>query len=147
MQQIQDLVKEGQEILVQVARDPIGTKGARLTGHISLPGRYLVYMPTVDHIGVSSRIREDAERFRLRRMLEKIRPQRGGVIARTVSEGITEEELASDRDYLIQLVEEIEEKARQTTAPALVHQELDIVLRSVRDLFTPDIERVVLLFK
>ena len=143
MPQIQDLVKEGQEILVQVARDPIGTKGARLTGHISLPGRYLVYMPTVEHIGVSSRIRDDSERFRLRRMLNKIRPKKGGLIARTVAEGISEEGLASDRDYLINLVTDIEEAARKTPAPALAHKELDIVLRAVRDLFTPDIERVV----
>ena len=142
-QQIQDLVKEGQEILVQVARDPIGTKGARLTSHISLPGRYLVYMPTVDHIGVSSRIREDQERYRLRRILDKMRPKKGGLIARTVSEEISEEELKNDRDYLVNLTQELEQTSQQVKAPALVHAELDIVLRSVRDLFTPDIERVV----
>lgn len=143
VQQIQDLVKEGQEILVQVARDPIGTKGARLTSHISLPGRYLVYMPTVDHIGVSSRIREDEERYRLRRILDKLRPKKGGLIARTVSEEISEEELRNDRNYLVNLTQELEQKAQQVKAPALVHAELDIVLRSVRDLFTPDIERVI----
>jgi ribonuclease G len=142
--QIQDLVKEGQEILVQVARDPIGTKGARLTGHISLPGRYLVYMPTVDHIGVSSRIRDDNERYSIRKLLEKNRPKRGGLIARTVCEGVPDEDLVNDRDYLVNLMEEIEGKARSVSAPALIHAELEIVLRSLRDLFTPDIERVVI---
>ncbi len=144
MPQIQDLVKEGQDILVQVARDPIGTKGARLTGHISLPGRYLVYMPTIEHIGVSSRIREDEERYRLRKILDKGRPKRGGLIARTVSEGVSEEELLSDRDYLIKLMEDIRTEAQQQPSPALVHKELDISLRAVRDLFTADIEKVVI---
>ncbi len=143
MPQIQDLVREGQDILVQVARDPIGTKGARLTGHISLPGRYLVYMPTIDHIGVSSRIREDDERYRLRKILEKNRAKKGGLIARTVSEGVSDEELVSDRDYLVKLVDDIQTTAREQPAPALVHKELDISLRAVRDLFTSDIERVV----
>ncbi|MBI4211206.1 MAG: Rne/Rng family ribonuclease [Deltaproteobacteria bacterium] len=143
--QIQDLVREGQEILVQVARDPIGTKGARLTSHISLPGRFLVYMPTVHHLGVSRRIGDDRERARLKAILDKAAPRdMGGFVARTMSEGASERELKQDMDYLIKLWNDIRLAAENKRAPSLVHQELGVVLRSVRDLFSPDIDHVVI---
>ena len=143
--QIQDLVREGQEILVQVARDPIGTKGARLTSHISLPGRFLVYMPTVNHLGVSRRIADDRERARLKAILDKSAPRDvGGFVARTMSEGASERELKQDMDYLTKLWNDVRLAAETKRAPSLVHQELDVVLRSVRDLFSPDIDHVVI---
>ncbi|MBI2982524.1 MAG: Rne/Rng family ribonuclease [Deltaproteobacteria bacterium] len=143
--QIQDLVREGQEILVQIARDPIGTKGAKLTTHVSLPGRFLVYMPTVDHVGVSRRIPDDEERRRLKEILGRIVTRtEGGFIARTLSIGATEEELRQDMEYLIRLWNEIRLGAEQKKAPALVHSELSVVLRAVRDLFTPDVDHIVI---
>lgn len=143
--QIQELVREGQEILVQIARDPIGTKGARLTSHVSLPGRFLVYMPTVDHVGVSRRIADDRERPRLKGILEKIVPRgMGGFIARTMSEGASERELKLDMEYLIKLWSEIKIEAENKPAPALVHKELSVVLRSIRDLFSPEIDHIVI---
>ncbi|MBI2082074.1 MAG: Rne/Rng family ribonuclease [Deltaproteobacteria bacterium] len=143
--QIQDLVREGQEILVQIARDPIGTKGARLTTHVSLPGRFLVYMPTVNHVGVSRRIPDDDERVRLKAILNKIVSRdEGGFIARTLSEKATEQELRQDMEYLIRLWNEIRLIAEEKKAPSLVHSELSVVLRAVRDLFTPDIDHIVI---
>lgn len=143
--QIQDLVREGQEVVVQIARDPIGTKGARLTSHISLPGRFLVYMPTVNHLGVSRRIPDDRERSRLKQLLEKLRPENsGGFIARTMSEGATMMDIKQDMEYLVKLWQEIDQKKNEVQAPALVHRELSVVLRAVRDLFTPDIDRIII---
>lgn len=143
--QIQDLVKEGQEIIVQIARDPIGTKGARLTSHISLPGRFLVYMPTVNHVGVSRRIGDDKERRRLKDLLNKEKGEApGGFIARTMCEGATVKELRQDMDYLIKLWNEIDSKKKEKPAPVLLHQELGVVMRAIRDLFTPEVERVVI---
>lgn len=143
--QIQELVREGQEVIVQIARDPIGTKGARLTSHISLPGRFLVYMPTVNHTGVSRRIPDDRERSRLKGLIEKLRPEgAGGFIARTMCEGATLRDIKQDMEYLIKLWQEIDQKKNQEPAPSLIHRELSVVLRSVRDLFTPDIERIVI---
>lgn len=104
---IQDLLKEGQSILVQVAKDPLGSKGARITTHISLPGRHLVFMPTITHLGISRRIEDETERERLRSMVEKLQPK-GGVIVRTAGEGATEQSLGEDLDYLHRLWKEIE---------------------------------------
>jgi len=143
--QIQDLVREGQEILVQIARDPIGTKGARLTTHVSLPGRFLVYMPTVDHLGVSRRIGDDKERIRLKHILDRVAPRNeGGFIARTMSEGANERELKMDIDYLTKLWREIRTTAETSSCPSLVHKELSVVLRATRDLYTPDIDQIVI---
>ena len=97
---IEELLQEGQELLVQVSKEPIGTKGARITSHISLPGRHLVYMPTVDHVGISRRIEEEEERERLREAVERLREPGSGYIVRTASEGKSEEELVSDMEYL-----------------------------------------------
>ncbi len=138
-----DLLKEGREILVQVAKEPIGTKGARLTSFVSLPGRYLVYMPTVDHIGISRRITDSAERSRLKDIISKTKPKDGGFIIRTASEGVSQRELKADIHYLTKLWDQIEESAKKTKAPALVHGEFDVVLRVVRDMFTTDVDRVI----
>ena len=117
MHPIEDLLQEGQEILVQVSKEPIGTKGARITSHISLPGRHLVYMPTVDHVGISRRIEDEEERERLREIVERIKPAGSGFIVRTVSEGKSEEDLASDLRYLTQLWDEIVARKENAGVP------------------------------
>jgi len=141
---IENIIQEGKDILVQVEKEPMGTKGARLTSHLSLPGRYLVYMPTVDHVGVSRRIADDAERSRLKHMIEEMRTGSGGFIIRTVSEGVSEKEFKADIDYLTDLWKIVEKKALSAKAPSLVHAELDVLSRVVRDHFTPDIDRFVI---
>ncbi len=141
---IQDLLKEGQEVLVQVAKDPIATKGARLTCHISLPGRHLVCMPTIDHVGVSRRIERDDERRRLREYVERNRPRNLGFIVRTASgKQQSEKRIKQDIDYLTRLWTEIREKAATLTAPALVYEDLNSVLRAVRDWVTEEIDKVI----
>ncbi|HSA59069.1 MAG TPA: Rne/Rng family ribonuclease [bacterium] len=145
--QIQDLVREGQDVVVQIAREPIGTKGARLTSHISLPGRFLVYMPTVNHIGVSRRIPDEGERTRLKNLIEKLRPEvnaSGGFIARTMAEGATLKDVKQDMEYLTKLWQDIDAKKNDVKAPALLHRDLSVVHRAVRDLFTPDIDRILI---
>lgn len=143
--QIEDLLKEGQEILIQIAKEPIGTKGARVTTHISLPGRKLVLMPTVKHVGISRQIRDEGERKRLKEILERIQPEEGyGLIARTVSEGKSEPELKSDVGYLVRLWETIKKKKGKVAIPGLVHKDLGIVLRAIRDFYTEEMERVVI---
>ncbi len=141
---IEDLLKEGQEVVVQITKDPIGTKGARSTTYVSIPGRQLVYMPTVNHIGVSRRISSDKERKRLRELLEKLRPEEGGLIVRTVADGATEEDLRSDRDYLVKRWSETVKKAEKAKAPALLFVDLDLLLRMVRDHLTEELDRVII---
>jgi len=131
---IGDLLRQGQEILVQVVKDPIGTKGARLTTHITLPGRFLVYMPSVVQLGVSRRITDDEERARLKTIIEQFGG--GGWIVRTAGEGQGEIELESDRRYLLSLWEQVQATGEKTHAPSLVHRELSPILRAVRDTFT-----------
>lgn len=141
---IQDLLKEGQEVLVQVAKDPIATKGARLTCHISLPGRHLVCMPTIDHVGVSRRIDREEERRRLREYVERNRPKNLGFIVRTASgKQQSEKRIKQDIDYLTRLWSEIKEKAATVTAPALVYEDLNVVLRAIRDWVTEEIDKVI----
>lgn len=141
---IQDLLKEGQEVLVQVAKDPIATKGARLTCHISLPGRHLVCMPTIDHVGVSRRIEREDERRRLREYVERNRPRNLGFIVRTASgKQQSEKRIKQDIEYLTHLWTEIREKAAEVTAPALVYEDLNAVLRAIRDWVTEDIDKVI----
>jgi ribonuclease G len=141
--QITELLKEGQEILVQIAKEPLGTKGARITSHIALPGRYLVYMPTIDHIGVSRRIASEEERLRLRNIiLEKRGSLTGGFIVRTAGEGRAEEEFTSDLKFLSTLWNEIKAKADQVKAPALIHRDLDLVQRLLRDALKSDFKCV-----
>ncbi len=140
---IESVLKDGRDILVQVEKEPMGTKGARITSHISLPGRYIVYMPTVEHIGVSRRIGDAKERARLRSLINKLWKGPGGFIVRTASAGITERDLADDITYLTKTWEEIEAAAAKAKAPALVKPDLDVLARVARDRFTPDVDRVV----
>ncbi len=138
---IQDLLKEGQSILVQVAKDPLGTKGARLTTHISLPGRFIVYLPTIRHLGISRRIENETERERLKEVVQKLTPQ-GGVIVRTAGEGATEEQLKADIDYLDRLAKEIFKNYEKKKSPNLIQSELDVELRALRDMMSEDVTAV-----
>ena len=140
---IENVLQDGKEILVQVEKEPLGSKGARVTSHVSLPGRYLVYMPTVEHVGVSRRIGDAAERGRLKDMIRRLKKGAGGFIVRTVSSGVTEREFGEDVDYLTSTWKEIERTAAPAKAPSLIHAELDVLSRVVRDQFTPDIDRLV----
>ena len=141
---IEDLLHEGQDIIVQVSKEPIGTKGARLTSHISLPGRHLVLMPTVNHVGVSRRIEDMDERKRLRNIIQDLRPDNPGFIVRTVSEGADKNKLKSEMDFLLKLWANIQEKMVKLSNPGLLHKDLTISLRSVRDLFTREVDRLVI---
>jgi ribonuclease G len=142
---IREVVREGQEVIVQISKEPIGTKGARVTSHISLPGRYVVYMPTLDQIGISKRIGSDKERARLREAIEGIKPPTGGLIVRTVAEGLTKKQLKADVGYLVRLWAEVAKKRESGgKAPALLYQELDLVLKTARDLFSDEIEQIVI---
>jgi len=141
---IEDLLTEGQEVVVQVAKEPLGSKGPRLTSHITLPGRYLVLMPTMNHVGVSRRIRNKDERKRLKAIVEKIRPAQMGFIVRTVSEGKGEEDLRQDMEFLLRLWESIRIKGEKTRAPSLLYKDLDLVLRAVRDFFSPEVTSLVI---
>jgi ribonuclease G len=142
--QIQDLLKEGDEVLVQAVKDPIGTKGARITCHISLPGRHLVFMPTVDHVGISRRIENEKERRRLRELVDKYRPSGTGFIVRTVAENEPSEKLTADIKFLLGLWNEVGKKRESMKAPACVHPDLDLILRSIRDLFSDEVEKLVI---
>ncbi len=140
---IEDLLREGQELLVQVSKEPIGTKGARITSHISLPGRHLVYMPTVDHVGISRRIVDETERERLRQVLEEMREPGTGFIVRTVSEGKSEEDLRQDMEFLVGLWKTISRDLEGLHAPSLVHSDLDVTSKVLRDILTEDVQRIV----
>lgn len=140
---IQDLLREGQEIVVQVAKDPIGTKGARLTTHITLPGRFIVFMPTVEHVGISRRIDKDKERRRLREFVDKHRPKGAGFIVRTVCAGQPESVLKQDMTYLLKTWDKIQAAAKTQKAPSLLHADYDLVVRFLRDNVTDDVHRVV----
>ena len=142
--QIEDLLHEGQEVLVQVSKEPLGSKGARITSHISLPGRHLVLMPMVDHLGVSRRIENEGERRRLREIIQHIKPASCGLIVRTASEGKGEAELHQDLDFLMKMWNNIQKRKATTSVPSLVHKDLDFTLRAIRDLFTQEVERVVI---
>jgi ribonuclease G len=134
---ISDLLREGQEIIVQIAKEPLGQKGARITSHIALPGRFLVYMPTVDHIGVSRKIPSDEERSRLKRVLQSNRTGiSGGYIVRTAGEGRTEEELRADMMFLYNMWLDMRQKAERRPAPLLIHHDLNVVERVLRDQLT-----------
>jgi len=141
---IEDLIQEGQEILVQVSKDPIGSKGARVTSYVTIPGRYLVLMPNVEHIGISRRISDEAERIRLRTIVEYIKPKSYGLIIRTASEGSTEADLKKDLEFLLILWETIQRKKEKVSAPSLLYSDLDLAFRSVRDLMIQDVKRLVI---
>jgi len=140
---ISDLLREGQEIIVQIAKEPLGQKGARITSHIALPGRFLVYMPTVDHIGVSRKIPTDEERLRLKRILQTHRTGiPGGYIVRTAGEGRTEEELRADMMFLYNLWLDMRQKAERKPAPMLIHHDLNVVERVLRDQLTASFKSI-----
>ena len=141
---IEDLLKPGQEVMVQVVKEAIGTKGARVTTHCTLPGRYLVLMPTVDYVGVSRRIDSDRERDRLRKTAERIRPQNMGIIVRTVAETKTETELSQDTDFLARVWRKIQEKNRSGPVPQLLHKDMGLIYRIIRDSFTDEVDRFVI---
>jgi ribonuclease G len=139
---ITDLLREGQEILVQIAKEPIAKKGARITSHIALPGRFLVYMPTVEHVGVSRKIESDSERQRLRKLIQLIRAEEdipsGGFIVRTAGVGISEADLREDVRYLVRTWLDIRASAEKSKPAALVHKDLDLVQRILRDQLSED---------
>ena len=140
---ISDLLREGQEVIVQIAKEPLGQKGARITSHIALPGRFLVYMPTVDHIGVSRKIPSDEERLRLKRVLQANRVGiPGGFIVRTAGDGRTEEELRADMLFLYNLWLDLRQKAEKKPAPALMHHDLGVVERILRDQLTSSFKSI-----
>ncbi len=141
---INELLKEGQDILVQISKEPIGSKGARLTCHITLPCRNLVFMPLTDHIGISRKIQDEEIRENLRRKIEKLRPPGTGFIVRTVAENITSAELEADMEFLLLLWDEIMSTAARSSVPSLMHKDLDMVLKSVRDLFTDDVNKLII---
>lgn len=141
---IEGLLQEGQDIMVQVSKEPLGTKGARLTSHVTLPGRHLVFMPTVDHIGISRRIEDEKERVRLKKIMQELRTPNTGFIVRTVSERAPKEKLKSELEFLTRLWTNIQRKKEVSSAPSLLHKELTITLRAVRDLFTREIDRLVI---
>lgn len=139
---ISDLLREGQEILVQIAKEPIAKKGARITSHIALPGRFLVYMPTIEHVGVSRKIESSSERGRLRTLIQRIRQEEdvpsGGFIVRTAGIGISEEDLRQDARYLVRTWVDIKKSSEKAKSPAMVHQDLDLVQRLLRDQLSDD---------
>jgi ribonuclease G len=140
---IADLLKENQEIIVQIAKEPLGQKGARITSHIALPGRFVVYMPTVEHVGVSRKIPSDEERQRLKRVLQTHRQGiPGGFICRTAAENKSEEELKSDMHFLYNLWLDMRQKAEKKPAPVLLHHDLDLVQRILRDQLTTSFKAI-----
>tara|TARA_B100000315_G_scaffold115921_1_gene106320 strand:- start:2928 stop:4472 length:1545 start_codon:yes stop_codon:yes gene_type:complete len=140
---IEEVLQEGQEILVQVSKNPLGTKGARITTYITLPGRYLVFMPTIDHIGISRRIEDEEERKRLKKVIQDIRGTGAGYIVRTVGEGKNKEEFESDINFLGKLWSDIKNKAENSMVPALIYKDLDLIYRTLRDLFTQGVDQLI----
>jgi len=140
---IRDILKEGQEVVVQVSKEPIGNKGPRVTRHLTLPGRFMVLMPGVDYIGISRRIVDESERERLKNVTEEIKPPKIGVIVRTVAEGVTKEELEEDLELLLKNWQRIEHKGRISGAPMLIHKDLELIKRILRDVVTDDVRRIL----
>jgi Rne/Rng family ribonuclease len=138
-QLIADLLKQGQEIIVQIAKEPLGKKGARITSHVALPGRFLVYMPTLDHTGVSRKIASAEDRARLRHLVNEAKGQGGGgFIVRTAAGSATAEEVKTDVEFLMRTWQEIKSRSEQRKAPAILHRDLNLVERILRDYITPD---------
>src|SRR5262245_14214819 len=142
---IEELLKEGQEIVVQVVKEPLGTKGARLTSHVTMPGRFLVFMPTVDHIGVSRKIESREERSRLRGIVREFRDAHGftgGVIIRTAAAGRPKEDIVGDLDAFHKIWTEMRQRNESSRSPAVLFQEQSIVARLLRDLLTEDFQAI-----
>ena len=140
---IEEVLQESQEILVQVSKNPMGTKGARITTYITLPGRHLVFMPTIDHIGISRRIEDEGERKRLKKLIQDIRVPGAGYIVRTAGEGKNKEEFESDINFLGKLWSDIKKRGENSKVPALIYKDLDLIYRTLRDLFTQDVDQLV----
>lgn len=140
---IQDFLQEGDQILVQVAKEPISTKGPRVTRHITLAGRHIVFMPFIEHIGVSRRIESDEERERLKGILESIRPEGKGVIARTVAEGQSHKTLKADFNLLSKIWKDVQKKLSTVKAPSLAYEDLTFIQRSLRDITDEDVDQIV----
>jgi len=143
-QNIEGLITEGQEMLVQVAKSPMETKGARITSHVSLPGRFLVLMPTSDHIGISRRIEDPVERDRLKEIVSSLRTEQLGYIVRTAAEGVRQEKLAYEMGFLKNLWEGIKDKYNSMPPRSLLHKELSVSLRAVRDLLIQEAEKLII---
>lgn len=141
---IDELFRVGQEITVQVIKEPIGTKGPRVTTNITIPGRHLVLLPNADYIGVSRRIDTDVERSKLKKMVEKLKPKDMGLIVRTASEGKAEEDFDHDLSFLLKLWDKIKQKERSGAVPRCIHKDLSIIYRIVRDMFTWNTDRFVI---
>jgi ribonuclease G len=139
---IEDHLKKGQEILVQITKEAIGTKGPRVTQQVSLPGRFCVLMPGVDHVGVSRRIEDRGERQRIKAIIQDLKPAGVGLIARTAGEGKGDPDFAADVKHLTKLWQKVDRKNSSAHAPALVHRELEMTAGLIRDLFTDDVEEV-----
>jgi len=137
-------ISRGEEILVQVAKDPLGTKGARVTSHVSLPGRYMVFMPGTKHIGISRRIESEEERKRLKEIAQSLGTSEGGFILRTACEGRSKRDIQRDLGFLTRLWKGIQKKASSAAAPSLIHQDLDLITRTIRDFYSADTEQVVI---
>ncbi|HHV44035.1 MAG TPA: Rne/Rng family ribonuclease [Firmicutes bacterium] len=140
---INEILRPNQEIVVQVTKEPVGTKGARVVTQLTIPGRYLVLMPTVDHVGVSRRIDDNAERERLRKIAAHLKPQGIGLIVRTAAAGKSEAELQGDRDFLLRIWNNIQADAKRKNPPALLYRDYDLIFRLVRDVFTQEISRFI----
>ena len=141
---IEDHLKKGQEVLVQITKESIGTKGPRVTQQVSLPGRFCVLMPGVDHVGVSRRIEDRSERQRIKAIIHDLKPKGVGLIARTAGEGKGDPDFAADVKHLVKLWQKIDRKAASVRAPAVVHRELEMTAGLIRDLFTQDVDEVVI---
>ena len=141
---IQEILTEGQEIIVQVAKDAIATKGARLTTHLTIPGRYLVLMPGYEHIGISRKIENEEERERLKNILMSLRPAGMGLIARTVSDGLSSEELAADLEYIKGVWAGVETVIEKSNAPSLVYEDHNLIYKILRDVVTSDTSRILI---
>ncbi|MBI4081400.1 MAG: Rne/Rng family ribonuclease [Candidatus Lambdaproteobacteria bacterium] len=141
---INQLLKEGQEILVQVSKEPIGTKGARITGHLSIPGRNLVLMPTAGSVGVSRQITEDAERHRLKEIVQRLKPENAGFIIRTAAEGRREDEFRTDINFLVSTWDAILRRYGEASAPSVVYSDLSLTYRVIRDMLSEEVRRLII---
>ncbi|NLD46344.1 MAG: Rne/Rng family ribonuclease [Clostridiaceae bacterium] len=141
---IDEILRPGQEITVQVTKEPIGTKGPRVTTHITLPGRQLVLLPNADYVGISRRIEDEEERTKLKKIAERIKPKNMGLIVRTVSEGKREEDFKNDINFLVKLWEKIKQKELGGPVPRCIHKDLNVIYRSIRDMFTWNIDKFII---
>jgi ribonuclease G len=141
---ISDLLREGQEIVVQIIKESIGSKGARVDTDLTIPGRFLVLMPTVDYIGISRRIEDEKERERVKEIATRLKPEGMGLIVRTAAEGIGERDLEADRDFLFNLWQKILKKTKKGPVPSLIYHDHDLLYRLLRDLFTEEVDRLII---